>query len=320
MVRRSVLLASFVALVACGYSGVATTSSPSEAPQLADASQDGGAGIDSGLVREEDPTPIPTGDGSVEYVDAGDPDATAPFDGGVLPGSPGPPLIYVLSTRLWTFNPVSGQWGGGTSLPANNCPSLDELAVDPYGALFAVGQGGSALYRVDPSALTCTAIGAGGMTYPQALAFAPRGTRNPYVEELVGYGANGDYVRIDRTTGALSLVKAGVFAGYSVGDLINVGMKGYVVLTGGTCGTGDCLWEVSLATGDKIGAAATINAGRQVTGLGHWGGRLYAFGAPDDINRIDPASPGAAVGMNGPPGFTNVAYRGAGSRTIAPTQ
>jgi len=97
-------------------------------------------------------------------------------------------------------------------------------------------------------------------------------------------------------------------------------MKGYVVLTGGTCGTGDCLWEVSLATGDKIGAAATINVGRHVTGLGHWGGRLYAFGAPDDVHRIDPANPGAAAGMNGPPGFTNVAYRGAGSRTIAPTQ
>lgn len=318
--RRSVVLASLACFAACGYDGVGTGTVllPAEQQQSsADASVEGGP------IREEEPPPLGDADGSVIYVDAGEAfDAATPFDAGALPSSPGSPLVYVVSTRFWMFNPVSGAWSGGTSLPVNNCPVLDELAVDPYGGVFAVGNGGKNLYRVNPANLQCTAIGTGGTSYPQALAFAPRGTLNPYDEQLVGYGANGDYVRVDTTTGALSLVKAGVFAGYSVGDLINVGPKGYVALTGGACGSGDCIWEVSLATGDKIGAApiGTLPGTRHVTALGHWGAKLYAFCERDDVYSIDPANPGGAVRINGPAGYTNVAYRGAGSRTIAPAQ
>lgn len=323
--RRCVILAFLACFAACGYDGIATSLGPASNLTIADASGEasfGDAAVDVALIREEDPPPIDVGDGSVVYDDAGSLDAATPFDAGPLPTSPGSPLIYVVSTRFWTFDPVSGGWGGGTQLPANGCPSLSELAVDAFGKLFAVGAGSGALYRVNPSTVQCSAIGAGGISYPQALTFAPRGTLNPSVEELVGYGANGDYVRVDTTTGALSLVKAGVFAGYGVGDLINVGPKGYVVLTGGDCGAGDCLWEVSLATGDKVGAAPVgkLPVTNHVTGLGHWGGRLYAFGAPDDVYRIDPANPGAAVRIAGPGGYTNVSYRGAGSRTIAPPQ
>ena len=65
-------------------------------------------------------------------------------------------------------------------------------------------------------------------------------------------------------------------------------------------------------------AAAVLPVTQHVTGLGHWGGKLYAFGSPDDVHRIDPANPSAAVKVSGPPGYTNVGYRGAGARTIAP--
>jgi hypothetical protein len=317
--RRFAILTSVACFAACGFDGVGALTGASPA---GDASLAADASVEGGVIREPDPpAPIDLGDGSVDYVDSGLPDTAVPFDAGALPTSPGSPLIYVVSTRFWTFNPVSGAWGGGTQFPTGNCPYIDEIAVDPYGAILAVGNAGQNLYRLDPSNVTCTAVGAGGTTYPQALAFAPRGTLNPYAEQLVGYGANGDYVRIDTTTGALSLVKAAVFAGYSVGDLINVGTKGYVAVTGGTCGTSDCIWEVSLATGDKIGAApiGTLPATKHVTALGHWAGKLYSFGSPDETWQINPASPGTAVAMNGPSGYVNVAFRGAGSRTIAPT-
>jgi hypothetical protein len=237
-----------------------------------------------------------------------------------LPASPGSPLVYVISTRFWTFNPTTNAWGGGTQLPVNNCPYLDELAVDPFGKVFAVGNGGTQLYHVDPGALTCTAIGAAAAGYPQALSFAPRGTLNPGNEELVGYVANGDYVRLDITSGAVSLVKAGALAGYTVGDLANVGAKGYVAVTGGACGAGDCILQVSLTTGLPIGGPGKLPATRHVTALAHWGGKLYAFCERDEVYAIDPANPGAAPKLGGPPNFYNIAFRGAGSRTIAPTQ
>ena len=198
--RRPAILASLACFAACGYDGVATSLGPANDLRIADASGDasfGDASVDGALIREDDPPPIDVGDASVVYADAGNLEAATAFDAGPLPTSPGSPLIYVVSTRFWTFDPVSGGWGGGTQLPANGCPSLSELAVDAFGNLFAVGAGSGALYRVNPSTVQCSAIGAGGISYPQALTFAPRGTLNPSVEELVGYGANGDYVRVD---------------------------------------------------------------------------------------------------------------------------
>lgn len=117
-------------------------------------------------------------------------------------------------------------------------------------------------------------------------------------------------------------MKVGALAGFSVGDVVNIGSKGYVAMTGGACGFGDCLWEVALGTGARIGAAplGTIPSTQHVTSLGHWAGKLYAFSAKDEGFRIDPANPGAPMTFSGPPGYISVTYHGAGSTTIAPTQ
>lgn len=251
-------------------------------------------------------------------------DAAPTVDAGPpLPTDPGTPTIYVVSDRFWTFDPQTSTWAGSTLLPTAGCPTLQELAVDPFGVLFATGNSAAALYRVEPSTLTCTQLGAGGAAgaYPQAMTFAPRGTLDPNFEVLVGYLPNGDYVRMDTVTGAISTVTPGALAGFTVGDVVNVGPKGYVVMTGGTCGTADCLWEVSLATGAKVGASlGNIPSTLHVTALGHWGGKLYAYTAQDQAFRLDPANPAGAVLFGGPPGYIQVYYRGAGSRTIAPTQ
>jgi hypothetical protein len=312
--RRSFVLGA-LALAACGYDGLGSYAAPSSSSPSAEVA-DGGV-----VVEIEPPPPIDPGDGGVMVLDAGEPfEAGTGKDAGALPTSPGAPLVYVVSARFWAMNPTNGTWTGGVVMPTATCPYLDELAVDAFGRVFAVGNAGARLYRVDPGNVSCTAIGAGGAGYPQSLAFAPRGTLNPDDEELVGYLANGSFVRVDTQTGALSLVTAGALAGYTVGDLVNFGSKGYVLVSGGACSR-DCLWEVSLATGKPVTAApVTLPTTRRATALAHWGARLYSFGDPDDAYVIDPANPGAAARANGPQSYSNVVYRGAGSRTIAPTQ
>jgi len=325
--RRLLILASIAtagAFAACGLDMPGTGATPSPEGEAAARALDGGdILVDDGAAPiGESEAPVDTFDAGSAVVDASEPfDAGAPYDAGALPTDPGSPLVYIVSTRFWRFNPVTGGWAGGTQLPAGTCPYLDELAVDAFGQLYAIGNSGSRLYLVNPSTLSCTAIGPAASGYPQALTFAPRGTLNPYDEELVGYLSNGDYVRVDKKTGALALVKAAALSGYQIGDLANVGSKGYVALTQGSCGNNHCIWEVSLATGEKVGAAplGNVPAGRRITGLAHWGGKLHAFCERDEVWTFDPANPGGATRRNGPPGYTNIAYRGAGSRTIAPT-
>ena len=329
MVRRSPFLPRAVLLgllgaffAACGFDGTGgaldTDGARSSAPGSEGGTQSGdGDGGPPGQI-EGGSVPVITDGG----LDDGSDDSAVPHDSGPpLPTNPGPPLAYVVSGRFWTFDPTNGAWSGGTALPANNCPALDELAVDPFGALFAIGNNASALYRVDPTTLMCTAIGPAG-TYPQSLAFAPRGTLDPYFEVLVGYAANGDYVRIDTTTGAQTVVTAGALAGLVVGDLVNVGPKGYVAVNGGSCGTGDCIWEISFTTGKAVApglASAKLPSTTHVTGLAHWSGKLQAFCGPDEVFSLDPTNAAGATARSGPSGYVNVVYRGAGSRTIAPT-
>jgi hypothetical protein len=328
MVRASIFLMPFAlaagALGACGFDGGGELAAPADAAAVDPARGEAGtSAFDGGSDLDGNFTNL---DGATGANDAADADAAAPHDAGPpLPTDPGLPLAYVVSTRFWTFDPTTGAWAGGTALPAGTCPQLDELAVDPFGGLFAVGSNATRLYRVDatnPSSPSCTAIGAGGAGYPQSLAFAPRGTLEPFDEALVGYTTNGDYVRLDTTTGAIAVVTAGALSGMAVGDLVNVGPDGYVAVNGGSCGSGDCVWKISLVTGRPISpgaASAKLPSTTHVTGLAHWAGKLQAFCGPDEVFSLDPANAAGAVVRAGPPGYTNVVYHGAGSRTIAPT-
>ena len=316
------LMVLAVFFAACGFDGVGAIPDGEAARDQPPGGSEGG--VVEGGANGDGSSPTQTEGGGVPVLDdAGVVDAAIPHEAGPpLPTSPGPPLAYVVSGRFWTFDPTNGAWTGGTALPANDCPALDELAVDPFGVLYAIGNNATALYRVDPTNLTCTAIGAPGSGYPQSLAFAPRGTLDPYFEVLVGYNANGDYVRIDTTTGTLSVVTSAALAGVVVGDLVNVGLKGYVAVNGGPCGSGDCIWEISLSTGKAVApgaASAKLPSTTHVTGLAHWAGKLQAFCGPDEVFSFDPGNAAGATPRSGPPGYVNVVYRGAGSRTIAPT-
>lgn len=326
--RSSIFLLPFAlaagAFGACGFGGSGELAGPADAAALDPSRGEGGTTASDGSTDLDGN--FTNVDGAPSTEDAAGTDAAPPHDAGPpLPTDPGLPLAYVVSTRFWTFDPTTGAWAGGTPLPTGACPQLDELAVDPFGGLFAVGSNATRLYRVDatnPSSPSCSPIGAGGAGYPQSLAFAPRGTLDPYDEVLVGYAQNGDYVRLDTTTGAITVVTAGALSGMTVGDLVNVGADGYVAVSGGTCGSGDCVWKISLATGQAIApgaASAKLPSTTHVTGLAHWAGKLHAFCGPDEVFSFDPGNAAGAVVRGGPPGYTNVVYHGAGSRTIAPT-
>lgn len=313
------------AFSACGFDDVGGIGALDAAEPSDGGRNEADSGGADGAANGNDGDPSSVDGGFITAVDAATDSTMVHEAGPPLPTDPGPPLAYVVSTRFWTFDPTTGTWAGGTALPTSSCPSLDELAVDPFGGVFAVGNSATQLYRVDATTLTnpiCTAIGPPRAGYPQSLAFAPRGTLDPYDEKLVGYTANGDYVRLDTTSGAISIVTAGALAGMNVGDLVNVGPDGYVAVNGGSCGSGDCVWKISLSTGVPIApgaASARLPSTTHVAGLAQWAGKLQAFCGPDEVYAFDPANAAGAVMRSGPPGYTNVVYHGAGSRTIAPT-
>jgi hypothetical protein len=170
---------------------------------------------------------------------------------------------------------------------------------------------------VDPKDVSCTQVGTGGAPYPRAMSFAPQGTLATG-EVLVGYRDNGDYVRIDTATGATTVIAPGALSGYTMGDLVNVGATGYAAASGGDCGSDSCLWEIDWTDGSRKKKEGTFQ--HVMSGLAHWGGKLYAFSSPDGTWTSDPTKPDNATAIQGPPGYTNVVYSGAGSRTSAPTK
>lgn len=290
----------------------------------------GSDGATSGDAKRGDDSTVDEGGAS---IDAGndahgggvDADASTPiFDAGIdvrpLPQDPGQPVALVSSGRFWKYDMPGDNWSGGQQFPTGGCPQLDDVAIDAYGNAYAIGNAGASFYSFNPSNVTCSQIGNNG-TYPKATTFALRGTLLPFTEALVGYQDNGDFVRIDTATGAVSVITQAAITGFTIRDVVNVGTKGYAVLTGGACGGASCLWEVNLATGMRVGAAATGNfPSGPVTGLAHWGGKIYAFVDADQVYRADPTNPGGASGLGGVPNYVNVHFQGAGSNPAAPTQ
>lgn len=306
--------------------GDAVTSPANDAADdddAAKASDDGGFERRERDATGEDPA-SEAGDGGGPSDARNDADAASPTDAASdvapLPADAGPPTALVISGRFWRYDLPSDSWSGGQQLPTGNCPALDDVAVDAYGAAYGVGNNGTTFHRVNTANVTCSQIGAAG-TFPKATTFALRGTVAANVEVLVGYQDNGDYVRIDTATGAVSTITAGALAGFTIGDVVNVGLKGYVVLSGGVCGGASCLWEVSLASGTRVGASPIGNfPSGPVKGLAHWAGRLYGFVDADQVYRADPANPAGATALGGVPGYVDVHFRGAGSSPAAPTQ
>lgn len=211
--------------------------------------------------------------------------------------------------------------------------SIVDIALDEGSNLFATSY--VAIYRVDKATATCTKV-ADGEDLPDSLSFVPKGTLDDDEEALVGY-SDANYVRIDRTTGAKSVVgnlgpkAAGLI---SSGDIVSVD-DGPTFLTVKPdpklsaknctgeckkCQAADCLVEVDPATGQMLKNWGPIDH-KDVFGLSFWGGKVYGFDKTGNLFEI--AFSGASITTTEIPISerpTDLSFWGAGSATSAPLQ
>jgi hypothetical protein len=257
---------------------------------------------------------------------ADEPDATAILDAPSTDAQPAPPdggardadaapdptrvtLSYAIGKNQipYVFDFVSRTF---TARPSAGCPSGEETAVFSDKSVYFTSSDNTTLYAMTDAG--CSIVKSGS-SFPYALGVAPAGTVSASAEVLVGYMGAGDYVRIDRTNGNVTVINAGALGGLRpAGDLTAIGTKGYLAaITGaGSCpGGGDCIVEVNLTTGVPIGAPRQL-VGFGIYGLAHAGGRLLLFanGAvyPFDVAQL---TLGAAL-ASFPPGAS---FSGAGA-------
>jgi hypothetical protein len=192
------------------------------------------------------------------------------------------------------------------------CTYVADIAIDESSAIYA--STGTELYLVQTNTAQCAKIASG--TFPNSLSFVPAGTLDDTKETLVGF-QGGDYVKIDRASGAVT--KVGSLGGgfESSGDVVSAkGGKTYVSVKGPGCA--DCLVEIDPKTG-----ALTKNWGpigrADVFGLAFWAGDVYAFtnaGEALVVKFVGDALDVTPIPIaNAPAGLK---FWGAGSTTSAP--
>ncbi len=203
--------------------------------------------------------------------------------------------------------------------------SVLDIALDKDSNLWATKR--DRLYRVDRTNANCTLVNDLGTNgYPDSLSFVPEGTVDANVEALVGY-VNADYVRIDTTTGAITVITPNALTGgvISSGDIVSV-IDGGTYLTvkddfsqpGDICNDRDCIVQINPTTG-----AITKDFGDvgydDVFGLAFWGGKAYGFSKEGVLFEVTFGTNNVASTEvpfpSAPPGLE---FFGAGSATSVP--
>ncbi|HEY4122648.1 MAG TPA: hypothetical protein VGM56_32510 [Byssovorax sp.] len=189
------------------------------------------------------------------------------------------------------------------------CDQIIDIAIDKDGVMF--GTTSSNLFTIDKTTARCTHVANG--SYPNSLSLVPQGTLDPNEEALVGY-VGGDYIRIDKTTGAISQIGT-IGHGYSSsGDIVSV-IGGGTYLTVNGSGCGDCIVQVDPATGALVSMIGSLNHA-QVFGLAFWGGAAYGFDNGGQLFSIDLTNAQTTLIPTG--GLDVPQFWGAGSSTSAP--
>jgi hypothetical protein len=245
--------------------------------------------------------------------------AESPKDGGssFVTGDSGPPpqptgevyghsdtVLYAVDTTTHAVREIGAFQG---------CTHVIDIALDESSTIY--GSTGAELWLIENNTGRCTRIATG--TFPNSLSFVPAGTFEPNVETLVGYQGS-DYVRINPKSGEVT--KVGELGGgfESSGDLVSVkDGKSFLTVKGPECA--DCLVEIDPKTG-----ALTKNWGSlgeaDAYGLAFWGGELYAFTEGGDVLLVKLAGDKLeTTSLSVPNAPADLAFRGAGSTTVAPT-
>lgn len=199
------------------------------------------------------------------------------------------------------------------------CTYVADIALDESSNIYA--STGAELFYVETNTAQCTKIAAGA--FPNSLSFVPAGTVDATSETLVGF-QGGDYVKIDRKSGAVTKIGAIGEGLQSSGDVVSAkGGKTFVTVKGKQPGTtlecADCLAEIDPATGKLVKNWGSLGVG-DVFGLAFWGGELYAFTNAGELLlvTIDTGTlVTKALPINNAP--AGLKFWGAGSTTSAPT-
>jgi hypothetical protein len=199
------------------------------------------------------------------------------------------------------------------------CEDVIDIALNEKSTIYAVSF--KTLYTVDKNNAKCTTVASGAdKDFPNSLSFVPKGTVDANEEALVGY-VGADYVRIDTTTGAKTIIGklSGGTGVESSGDIVSVkGGKTFLTVKGGSCNTNDCLFEVDPATGKKVHDWGSIEH-KQVFGLSFWGGKVYGFDKPGNLFEVTFGSNKiVTTTIPIPSKPTGLEFWGAGSSTSAP--
>ncbi len=213
-------------------------------------------------------------------------------------------VLYVVDTKTHAVREIG---------PFQGCTHVADIALDESSAIYA--STGAELFLIENGSGRCTRIATG--SFPNSLSFVPAGTLEPGKETLVGYQGSA-YVRIDPATG--ETVKVGELGGgfESSGDLVSVrDGKSFLTVKGPDCA--DCLVEFDPKTGALVKNLGPLGFA-DAYGLAFWGGELYAFTEGGEVVLVkldgDKLETTMLTVPNAP---ADLAFRGAGSTTIAPT-
>ncbi|MBI2896859.1 MAG: PQQ-like beta-propeller repeat protein [Deltaproteobacteria bacterium] len=262
-----------------------------------------------------------------ESIDGGGQDASLDLDAGtdahVMPDAApveDDVLVWAHSAdTLFSFEPRTDRVtsiGPFRTAEGDAAPQMTDLAVDSAGELYACSN--DALFAVDPETATTTWITDFDVEADvrfYGLTFLPEGVLDPGVEVLVGATSNGDYYRIDESTGATELI--GRFSddyGLS-GDIVSVEDAG----TFATVKRDDLDTDVLVQLDPESGEVDPIGTGIGFTnlfGLAYFRQRLYGFSSRGELIWID-IDTGEGSIVTDETGSDQ--FWGAGVTTIAPT-
>jgi hypothetical protein len=306
---RALLAGSWVLVMAgCGLSLSIDETAPAPAPS---------ASVTSKPPPTPPPTSPPGGDAAVDAEPSGDgggPDAELvdASDGAVVvPPDPAKVSVSYAAGKnriVYAFDVTTATFTAQTS---TGCPSAEETAVMADGTVYVTSSDSRELFTWAAGA-GCTRVGGNNLSLPFALGTADLGG----VEELVGY-RNGDYVKVNRATGAVTMVTPGALGMLRPsGDVTRIGTKGYLAAAGGTGGGafacpagGDCIVSVNLTDGRPV-ARLQHFAGLGIYGIAHSGGMLLLY-ANDQVFPLDPATLVLGASLAAAPNGAN--FSGAGA-------
>jgi DNA-binding beta-propeller fold protein YncE len=240
-----------------------------------------------------------------------------PVDDGTFESAPAPPASIpgeVFGHSENTLYRVNTDTREVTSIGYfQGCTHVADIAIDESGAIY--GSTGTELFLIETNTARCTRIAQG--KFPNSLSFVPVGTLDAAGETLVGF-QGGDYVKIDRKSGAVTKVGSLGNGLVSSGDVVSAkGGKTYVTVKGKDCD--DCLVEIDPKTGSltkNLGPLGFTDA----FGLAFWAGDVYAFTQAGEVLLVKITGDKLDVTpipiANKP---ATLKFWGAGSTTSAPT-